>query len=274
MLFPNKVIFEGKKARDKIGWLISKCYQIWLAFVVVAFLKMYRKYIKDIKHFGIYFVIVIPMCYCWQWILTQSIDIFPCWIFWKQNILFQYPILGMAFEDLVLFHPFGQIFGYILLVKLKVFETQNAPKNNLVISTIFFMALFYLLSLPAIFIDYSSAISFIMFAIGGTMLIFLFLNEINIVQFIKFFVIITVMSILMDWSCVTLPIWLGYPEAQGWAYRYGNTFSEYLSDRSWMWLFGNQPLSILIVYPWSYMLWMTGLFLLIKKLLGGSSARS
>jgi len=155
--FPNEVILKGKKARNIFGWLLSRCYHLWLAIVVVAFIKMHKKYIKDTKHFLIFLAICIPMCYIWQWILTQTDGVFPAWFFWSTNILFNFPILGMTFEDIVLFHPFGQIFGYIFLVMFKVFETDNAPKNNDKLSKIIFPSIFIAVSIPALFLDFSSA---------------------------------------------------------------------------------------------------------------------
>jgi hypothetical protein len=264
-IFKNKVILPGQKPRDKEGLFLSQFYHLWLAFVAIAFVFM-RKHIKDMLHFLIFMAICIPMCYIWQLVLTQTPGVFPAWFFWDANIFFNFPILGMTFEDAILFHPFGQMFGYIFLVKFGIFKKQEKVKP---VSYALFASLFVVLLIPAIFLDFSSLLSFFMFAALGTVLILFNLKDIDIIQFIKFFIIISFMSVLMDWSCVTLPIWLGYPEAQGWAYRNGEQFSQYLSNKPWSWVFGNEPISILIVYPWSYMLWMTGLFATIKKVLRG-----
>ena len=262
-----KIVYKHPIKHNFFSKVISKLYHLWLGFIIGYVFFNFKKI--NWKHLGIYMLIVLPLCYAWQLILTQT-GTFPCWFFYEENILFKKPILGMVFEDIALFHPFGQVFGYILISKFKIYQKHDFSKKDDFLKCVTISIVSIVIMVLGFGVDVSSLVSLLMFGIAGIIMWFAYWSEINIYQFLKFFILITLMSIAMDYSCVTMPMHLGIPQAQGWAYKtMQGTHSFYLSKKSWMWLFGHQPLSILIVYPWSYMLFMIGLYKFLKDRIGG-----
>lgn len=237
---------------------------------------LFKNYPKILtKELIIYSWITIISSWLWQTLLCHYPgDKISAWNFYDVNILFNILFLNGTFEDVFLFHPFGMLFGYFLINFFGVFNKEE--KNYTKLKIVFLFVLALILLFFAVFIDYSSRISFLLFSLPGFILIFLNIKRFNILRFLIYVPCMLLFVFIWDFTSVVLLEIIGNKVDPGnghywrsWFYILNGEHSLVFSKESWMWIFGKLPVSIDIIYPLSGMIMQIGLITFLRKILYG-----
>jgi hypothetical protein len=198
-------------------------------------------------------------------------EIFPAWTFPEGSIyLREDNFTGVSVID----HWFmwcGMPFGVIFFWATNVLGDKGKWMINREILFCFWMLLFFTISFCAFFIDYSSLISYTIFVLPFTPLWFwvIYRNKINAKGLLIFFGIMSVYVFIWDTPSVMLDSWIYCKIDPETGERiHSKLFAQY----EWWWLFGRQPISIVFLYGWAgiyfmtpVMAFLTDIFLTPKK---------
>lgn len=179
------------------------------------------------------------------------------WMFYDANLISTKLFMGGTFEDMCLFHPIGLMFGVLLaLYVFKIFKPTQKKRPLLKVVTFSLIVLYLLIT--AIFLDNSSLMSFLIFAIPGIITMRFCYNHININRFIVWFLSMLLFTFIWDFTSVvaTEMIWDEY--ARCWFYIRDELHSLMYSRNQWAWILGKLPIAIDINYPASGMIFLTG----------------
>jgi hypothetical protein len=197
-------------------------------------------------------------------------EIFPAWTFPDGSIYNrQDNFTGVSLID----HWFmwcGMPFGVIFFWGTNVLDQTNKWKYNKEIILIFWGLLFFVVSFCAFFVDYSSAISYAIFVVPFTPLWFwaIYKDAINATGFLVFFLIMSVYVFIWDTPSVMLDSWIYCKIDPETGERiHSKLFAKY----EWWWLFGRQPISIVFLYGWAGMYFMTPLMAFITMMFPNKS---
>jgi hypothetical protein len=266
----SNVVQKGEKRPTK------NYYLAWLAGIMVAVGLMIKKFHKQIEwHIVIPFTwIAVVFSYFWQTLhnhypgdLDRGIS---GWMFYDSHILTSKLVFGGVAEDILLFHPFGMIFGVLLaLYVFKIFKKEEETNKVLKISVFSFM--FAILFSAAIFIDKSALYSFIIFALPAIPCVYICIDMINLKRFLLFYVAMLLFTFIWDFTSVYLPLVIWDEYARCWFYVKDGVHSELYNNR-WF-ILGEMPFSIDVIYPGCGMMFLVGATGYIKRRYDRSSFR-
>jgi hypothetical protein len=234
-------------------------YHVWLIGIIIAVIAFFKKYYKQInfKKLLIYFWITLLASFFWQMLLNYYDACIPAWMFYDKNIIINILVLGGVLEDIMLFHPFGMLFGYFLAKFVFKIYSGNSDKTHKP-KIYLFICLFVLIA-ASCFIDYAARMSAIIFALPGFLLLLKYYKTINFKRFIIYIPVMLLFVFTWDFTSVVVTEYIGNEYWRAWFYIYDGSFSSCYSSNPAAWFFGRLPVSIDVFYPLCGMILQAGL---------------
>jgi hypothetical protein len=260
------VVQKGKDRPTKYYYLT------WLLGIIVAVFVMLKKYWNKIEWFVLLptFWLALISSYLWQTLHSyypkDASEGIAGWMFYSNSLLSSKLVLGGVFEDIVLFHPFGLMFGFLLaLYVFKIFKPVE--KINYSISAIALSLIVLLLAIAAFILDTSARYSVFIYLVPSIPCLIYSYKLINIKRFVIFFFSMLAFTFIWDFTSVVLPTWIWDSYARTWFYLLDGVHSKLYNPNAFM--FGQLPVSIDIIYPATGMMLLTGTTGLMKALKHG-----
>jgi hypothetical protein len=252
-------------------------YRATLLAVIAACVTMAIRFRKKIEWVVVYPYLIVTVIMSWFWQLCHQRYLpdlergVAGWMFHENHLMSNVLAFGSVIEDTGIFHVFGMLMGVLLaLYVFRIFEPTK--KKNIVIKSVFFGVLGGSFLAAAIFLDKSSMYSFVIFSSPGFLLFPFCFRKINIVNWIKYFISMVLLTVIWEFICNIIPVALIGDHAACWTYVWEGIHSSLYSNNKFTWLFGKLPVAIDIFYPGNGMIWLTGFsgYLLFGKKYGQS----
>lgn len=240
-------------------------YIAWLIGIIIAVFAMVKRYHKKIDWYillpSLWFALISS--YLWQTLHNY----YPAdngvsgWMFYKDMIFTDKLFFGGVLEDILIFHPFGLMFGFLLALHVFKIHHVTKPQNYKKNAIYLYLLVIPLLIVSAI-IDTSSRISLIIFGSIGTVGMIISQKLINFKRFYLFFISMLAFTFLWDFTSVYLPSVIWGDTARCWFYIYEGAHSVLYNPD--LFILGQMPLSIDIIYPATGMVFVAGVTGILK----------